>query len=42
MEQVIFAIITDEKKRSEMAVEALVREYVYLGAPWLCWFISDK
>lgn len=42
MEQVLFTIVTNEEKRSGEAVEALLREYISLGAPWLCWYVSDK
>jgi len=38
MEQLLFAIVTNEEMRSEEAVGAFLREYISLGAPWLCWF----
>lgn len=42
MEQVVFAIVSNEQERSKEAVEAQLRTYISLGAPWLCWFIDDK
>ena len=43
MEQLLFAVVTNENMRNEKAIEAYIVERIFLGAPWLCWFTdSDK
>lgn len=37
MEQVVFAIVTDEHQRSIEAVQESVYLHIHLGAPW-CWW----